>query len=708
MNSAKNKFESVTYHCPMHPEVTYSNPGICPVCGISLEPLLTSKSQDNKEIATLKWRLALAVFFTLPMVLVQLFPSSIETYISKNEWVLIEFLFTTIVVWVAGWPLMAKGIQSYFSFKLNMFSLIALGVLIAYGFSLFKIFWFYIFQENIQDPFLNGLYFGPSAVITTLVLIGQLLEALALKKTEEQIESLVHLSPQVAHLIIHVGEERKIAVEDVRKGDLLRVKPGEVIPVDGEIKESQSWVNESMITGEAIPVFKRTGSIVLAGTLNGNSSFIMIANKLGSETLLASIIQLLATSRLTKAHLQTVADKIAALLIPLVLVIALFTGLIWILTGASLSVGISHAIAVLIIACPCALGLATPMSMVVGMGLGASQGILIKDAEALEQMEKVTTLIIDKAGTLTEGKPMLTKIFARFPFSELEVLKFASSVEQFSSHPLAQSIVMGAKLKQIPLLNASYFQSIEGKGVIADVEGTRVAAGNAQLLIDLSIDPSSLLPQALQWQKEGLTVSFIALEYRAIGLIAVADPIKFTAERAIQQLRRENIRIIMATGDSTEAALAVAKRLKIDEVHANALPQDKMALVHSLQKQGESIAMVGDGVNDAPALAQANVGIAMSLGPDVAIYNSGITLIKGDLCGVVRARILSKITMQNVRQNLLFAFVYNLIAIPLAAGVFYHYLHWSLTPIIASLAMMLSSLAVIGNSLRLKGHILYD
>lgn len=689
----KKGSDTSTYYCPMHPEITSQSPGDCPICGMSLEPLLTAATpSDSDEVRDLKWRVLLACVLTLPMLIVHMYEVSLIT----------EFILATIVVWVAGFPLLVKGVQSFLTLQLNMFSLITLGVLAAYFYSLYN-----IFNPHIGN--LGDTYFEPSAVITTLVLIGQLIEAKARKKTGEQIESLIHLAPHVGHLILVNGEERKIAIEDIKKGDYLRVKPGEKIPVDGEIKEGQSWINESMITGEAIPVFKRPGSSVLAGTLNGNSSFNMIAKKVGEDTILVGMIQLIAAARLSKAPVQKLADKISAYFTPFVILIAIATAFLWSFFGYPFSIGMMHAISVLIIACPCALGLATPMSIVVGMGLGASRGILVKDAEALEQMQKVTTLIIDKTGTLTEGKPMLTKVFARFPFSESEVLKFAASIEQFSEHPLAQSIVMGAKLKHISLPNATNFQNIEGKGVIAEVDGSRVAVGNSQLLLDLNVDPSPLIPQALDWQKEGLTVSFISLEFRTIGLIAVADPIKFTAERAIQQLKREDIKVIMATGDSLEAALAVAKRLKIDSIHAGALPQDKMALVQKLQSEGEIVAMAGDGINDAPALAQADVGIAMSTGTDAAIYNSGITLMKGDLCGVVRALMLSKMTMQNVRENLLLAFGYNILAIPIAAGFFYFFgSHISLTPVVASIAMTLSSLSVIGNSLRLRGYALYD
>jgi Cu+-exporting ATPase len=700
--------KNATYYCPMHLEVTAQNPGDCAICGMSLEPLVLNKPPEDEEIKGLKWRALFAAALTIPIACLHNFPDVIQNTLSLQTLLILEVLVSTLVVFVAGWPLLSKGVRSFIYRKLNMYSLISLGILTAYFYSLYRMISPYVHHQPFADALFYELYFEPSSVITTLILIGQWIEAKALKKTSQQIERLMQLAPSVAHLNLPSGEERKIAVENIKNGDLLSIKPGAKIPADGVVKEGQSWVNESMITGEGIPVFKRPNSIVLTGTLNGNNTFSMVAEKTGEDTVLAGMIQVIATASLSQAPIQKRADKIAAYFIPTVIVIALATAILWTVIGNSFPQGVMHAIAVLIIACPSAFILSAPMSMAVGIGLGASRGILIKDAEALEKMEKVTTLIIDKTGTLTEGKPMLTKIFARFPFSEPEVLKFAACVEQNTDHPLGLSIVMGAKLKQIPLLKADNFQNIEGKGVIADVDGSRIAVGNAQLLTDLLVDPSSLVQQAMQWQKEGLTVSFVSLEYRAIGLIAVADPIKFTAERALQQLNREHIKVIMATGDSTEAALAAAKRLHIDEVHAGALPQDKMALVQKLQKEGKIVAMAGDGITDAPALSQADVGIAMTRGSDSTIYNSNITLMKGDLCGVVRARGLSRITMKNVQQNLFLAFLYNILAIPLASGLFYAFPRLGMTPVIACIAMVLSSLLIIANSLRLKKQILYD
>lgn len=688
-----NHPKTSSYFCPMHPEITSAHPGDCPVCGMSLEPSFPPSEIKSEEPGGLRWRVILALLLTIPMMLIHLTPFGLLDITVKPNGVFVELVLATLVVFVAGYPLLIKGFQSFKTMQLNMFSLITLGILAAYFYSFFNV----LFTKSFSD-----IYFEPSAVITTLVLTGQWIEAKALKKTGQEIQSLVKLQPQIAHLILPGGEERKIAIEDVKKGDLLRIKPGEKVPVDGTVKEGQSFVNESMLTGEPIPVFKRPEINVLAGTLNGNNSFTMIAKKVGDDTVLASIIQLVQEARSSKAPIQKLVDKVAAYFTPLVILLSLLTFFGWHFTGAPFSVSIAYAISILIIACPCALGLATPMSMTVGMGLGASQGILIRDASALEELEKVDALIIDKTGTLTEGKPLLAKIFAKFPFSESEVLKFAASVEQSSSHPVAESIVSGAKLKHIPIPHAINFQNIEGKGVIADSEGSKVAVGNAALLIDLGIDPSPLASQAIEWQKEGLTVSFVTLENHLIGLIAVADSIKFTAERTLSNLMRNKIQIIMATGDSQEAAISIAKRLKIDEFHAGFLPQDKLALVQNLQKKGKIVAMAGDGVNDAAAIAGANVGISMSTGSEAAIYNSSITLMKGDLRGVEKARELSKATMQNVKQNLFFAFLYNILAIPLAAGLFYPFFHVSLTPMVASIAMTLSSLSVILNALRLR------
>jgi P-type Cu+ transporter len=635
----------------------------------------------------LKGKFWLASILTLLLIALQMFP------LDPEKVAIIELLLATAVLVLAGGKLIWQGVKTFFTWQLNMFSLISLGVLTAYGYSAAMV---------MQHAPPENLYFEPSAVIITLVILGQYLEAKAIRQTKGQVEGLMELAPKMANLILPDGSMRKIAVEDVEKGDLLRIKPGEKVPVDGHVKEGQSWVDESMVTGEAIPVFKQPQAPLIGGTLNGNRTFVMIAEKVGQETLLAEMVRLVEAARMSKAPIQKLADKVAKVFTPLVIACALLTLLAWLFYGAPLSDAISRMVAVLIIACPCALGLATPLAMVVGMGLGASRGILVKDGSSLQLMEKAAILVIDKTGTLTEGKPMLTKIYAKYPYTDGEVLKLAASVEAMSEHPLAEAVVAGAKLKHIPLWDAADFQAVEGKGVIAHVEGMRVAVGNIKLLEECEIDPSQVKSQAEKWQKEGQTVFYIGTDHQAVGLIAVSDPIKFTSSAAIEELHRQHLRIVMATGDSRESALAVARNLQIDEVEAEVLPQDKMALVQRLQKEGGIVCMAGDGVNDAPALAQADVGIAMGTGAELAIHYGSITLLKGNLLGVVRARILSRKTMRTVWQNLFFAFIYNIAAIPLAAGLFASFFPFTVTPVLASIAMTLSSLSVIGNSLRLR------
>lgn len=625
------------------------------------------------------WRFWLALALTLLLIFLDLHP-------------LVQFLLATVILVFAGGKLIWRGVKTFFTWQLDMFSLISLGVLTAYFYSAVQVF--------LGKT--NNLYFEPSAVIITLVILGQYLEAKAIKKTKGQVEAMMQLAPKMANFVLFDGSLQKIAIEDVKKGDLLRILPGEKVPTDGRVKEGQSWVEESMVTGEPIPAFKQAGDFVIGGTLNTNRTFVMTAEKVGQETLLAEMVRMVEEAQNSKAPIQKLADQVAKVFVPLVLAVAVLTLLFWLYFEAPVSDAVGRMVAVLIIACPCALGLATPLAMVVGMGLGASRGILVKDASSLQLMEKVDTLVIDKTGTLTEGKPMLTKIYAKYPYTEEEVLKLAASVEAMSEHPLAQAVVAGAKLKHIPLWPVGDFQAEEGKGVIAHLDGMRVACGNLKLLEDCGIDPSSLKQKAEEWQKEGQTVFYIGSDYQAVGLIAVSDPIKFTSERAIEELHRQKLRIVMATGDSKESAHAVAEKLHIDEVEAEVLPQDKMALVQRLQKEGRIACMAGDGINDAPALAAADVGIAMGTGTDAANQSGSITLLKGNLLGVVRARILSKKTMRYVRQNLFLAFIYNIIAIPLAAGLFAAALPFTLTPVLASVAMTLSSLSVIGNSLRLR------
>lgn len=650
----------------------------------------------SHEKGGLQWQFWMSAILTLLLIILQLTPLFLP--IEEFHIALLEFFLTTILLFVPARDLLWNGVKTFYSWNLNMFSLISMGVLVAYGYSTLQLF----FPIDPAGYALEKLYFEPSAVIVTLVLLGQYLESKAIQKTADQIEGLIKLAPKMANLVQKDGSLLPIAVDDVKKGDFLRIKPGEKVPVDGKISEGQSWVDESMITGEAIPVYKHEGDPVIGGTLNGNRTFVMEAEKVGLETLLSEMIKMVEIARSTKAPIQKLADQIAKIFTPIVFIIALFTLMGWLAAGFTLSTAISHTVAVLIIACPCALGLATPLSMVVGIGLGAKSGILIKDAGSLQLMEKVSTLVIDKTGTLTEGKPMLTKIYAKYPYTENEVLKLAASVEAMSEHPLAQAVVTGAKLKLLQLWQVTDFQSVEGKGVIAFVDGLRVVIGNVKLLEESEIDPSSLKQQAEKWQKEGQTVFYIGTGFQPIGLLAVSDPLKFTSERAIQLLHEDGLRMIMATGDSKESAATVGEKVQIDEIEAEVLPQGKVDLIKHLQQSGVLVCMAGDGVNDAPALAQADVGIAMGTGTDAAIHSGSITLLKGSLLGVVRVRLLSKKTMRNVRQNLFFAFIYNILAIPLATGIFEPFFNLSLTPVIASVAMTLSSLSVIGNALLLR------
>lgn len=694
----------------MHPEIKKGETGECPICGISLEPHIPKHSLPYREESiSLRWRFWLASVLTIPLVFIHFFPAGIEpSYISLEFLPFFEWILSTGVVWIAGWPIICNCFKSFLSRQLNMFSLIGLGILIAYFYSLFHLIQLYLYASPFVETYLESIYFEPSAVITTLVLFGQFLESKGFHKTTEELDDLINIKPRLAHLILPGGEERKIAVEDVKKGDLLKVNPGEIVPVDGVIKDGQSWINESEVTGVSLPVFKRPKDKVFGGSLNGNSAFVLQAEKICQDTLLYQIIHSLNVAYGSKAPLQLKTERHVALFIPLVIIISFLTFLGWMFVGNNIGEAIQHAVAVLIIASPRALSLSNPVPNNVAIGVGVKQGILVKNAKGLELLEKVTTLIIDKMGTLTEGKPLLTKVHAEYPFTEQEVLKLGASVEAHSDHPVAQAIVTGAKMKHIHLTPTTNYQNMNGKGVIARIDGSRISVGNVKLMEELRIDPQPLFEQAEKWQKEGLTISFVALEFRAAGLLAVSDPIRFTAERALQQLHKEHLRIVLATGDSKEAAFAVGKRLQIDEIVAEVLPQDKMALVQRLQKQGQFVAMAADNINDAPAISQADVGIAMGMQMDIPATHAAITLLKGDLRGVALARLLSRKTMQNVRQNLFFSYFYNLMAIPLAAGALYSKIGVVFTPILAVILMILSGLVVIGNALRLKRLKLFE
>lgn len=692
--------------CPLHPE--NKNKESCLFCEICEKPPL-SQINELEEPQTLLWRFWLASIIAIPEIFLHLFPLGVEQYVSIDWMPFFEMLLTTLIVWVIGWPIIYKMFRSIFLQKLNRFSLIGAAILTAYFYSLLRMFLPYIEHIEISQESLYDLYFEPSAVITTLVILGLFLEARMIQKTSKILYDLLANVPRFGTVVLPNGGERKIAFDDIKRGDVLKIKPEEKIPIDGIVKEGHAWVNEAIITGESLPVFKRMNNRVLGGSLNGNRILFIIADRTGKEMQLMQMIQISASAYISTSK-QNIAEKFSQWLIPAVFLIAILTCIFWWISGFTLSVGISHAVAVLIIACPSALNLAIPLSMIVGMEIALKYGILIKDPSVFTCLAKATTLVVDKTGTLTEGKPLLTHIVAQFPFTEKEVLQLGASVEALSEHPVAQAIVSGAKLQQIALLSSLDFQNINGKGVIAHIDDSRVVVGNTKLLEELKIDPTFLVPQAEKWQKEGLTVVFVAIESRVIGLLAVADPIKFNAERAIQRLHQERLRIVMATGESKLAACAVGKKLHIDEVVADMLPQDKLFFIQKLQKEGHFVAVVGNNADDDPSMAQADVGIAMGGGSslDLSAHTASITLLKGSLRGVVRSRILCQATMKNIRQNLTLTLIYNLLAIPIAAGVLYPFFGFNLTPIIACVAMTLSSLFIIANSLRLQKIKLFE
>jgi Cu+-exporting ATPase len=661
------------YTCPMHPQIRQPTPGHCPICGMNLEPLIPSDEEDV-ELKNMTRRFWIGLVLTIPIIVLTWFKSFV--------WIQAA-LATPVILW-AGYPFFERGYRSILSSKLNMFTLIALGVGTAYFYSLVVLFFPSIFPD---------VYFEAAAVITVLVLLGQVLELRARSKTSKAIKALLNLAPAMA-TVIRNGKEESIPLEQVNRGDRLRVRPGEKIPVDGVIIDGQSVLDESMITGESIPVEKSTGDKVTGATLSGTGSFIMEAKAVGNETLLARIVHMVSEAQSSRAPIQKLADTVSAYFVPAVVLVALISFFIWGIFGPSYTFGLITAVSVLIIACPCALGLATPMSIMVGVGKGALAGVLIKNAEALEILASVDTVIVDKTGTLTEGKPYLNHIIA-LEGTEDQLLQFGASLEALSEHPLSSAIVSKAKEKGLTLLEVRDFQSITGKGVTGKIEGKTVMIGNQKLIADR-------IEKAEALKDEGQTVLLVAVDGKTIGILAASDRIKETTYEAIQMLHAENIRIVMLTGDNLTTAKAIGKPLKIDEIKAEVLPQDKNKVVKELQSQGHIVAMAGDGINDAPALAQANVGIAMGTGTDVAMESAGITLVKGDLRGIARARNLSKATMRNIRQNLFFAFIYNALGVPIAAGVLYPFFGILLSPIIASAAMAFSSVSVVWNALRLN------
>jgi Cu+-exporting ATPase len=698
------------YVCPMHPEIVREEPGSCPICGMALEPrTATVEEEANPELADMTRRFWISLIFTVPLVFLamsEMLPGQpVQHVLSPRLLTWIQLVLATPVVLWGGWPFFERGWRSIVNRSLNMFTLIAIGTGTAYLYSIIATLFPDIFPASFRTH--SGavaVYFEAAAVITTLVLLGQVLELRARSRTSSAIKALLGLAPKTARLLRNDGSEADVPLERVQPGDRLRVRPGEKIPVDGVVLEGGSAVDESMITGEPIPVEKTIGSRVTGGTVNGAGGLVMRAERVGSETLLAQIVRMVGEAQRSRAPIQRLADIASAYFVPIVVLVAIVTFVVWSVLGPEprLAHALVNAVAVLIIACPCALGLATPMSIMVGTGRGAAAGVLIKNAEALEVMEKVDTLVIDKTGTLTEGKPRLRTVHVEPSWPEATVLRLAASLERGSEHPLATAIVTGAQAHGITLSEVVGFQSIAGKGVMGTVDGHHVALGNRALLAELAVDVQALTARAEQLRQEGQTVMYVAIDRRPAGLLGVADPIKASTHEAVQQLRAEGVRLVMLTGDNRTTAEAVARTLGIDAVEAEVLPERKGEIVKRIQAEGRVVAMAGDGINDAPALAQAQVGIAMGTGTDVAIESAGMILIKGDLRGIVRARRLSRGTMRNIRQNLFFAFIYNVIGVPVAAGVLYPMFGILLSPMLAAAAMTFSSVSVITNALRLR------
>ncbi len=697
------------YTCPMHPEIVQDHPGSCPKCGMALEPRSVDVEEKNEELIDMSRRFWVSAVLALPVfvlaMVADLAPGWLPDGLSMKTVQWIEFALATPVVLWGGWPFFVRGWQSVVTWNLNMFTLIGLGVGVAWVYSVVALLFPQIFPPNMRHE--GGtvpVYFEAAAVITALVLLGQVLELRARSQTNAAIKLLLGLAPNTARIVRGDGGEEDVPLEQVMLGDILRVRPGEKVPVDGTVTEGKSSVDESMVTGEPIPVEKLAGEALIGATVNGTGSLLMRAEKVGSDTLLAQIVRMVSEAQRSRAPIQKLADIVAGYFVPVVVLIAVLTLIVWGFFGPEprLAHAVINAVAVLIIACPCALGLATPMSIMVGTGKGATLGVLIKNAEALEIMEKVNTLVVDKTGTLTEGKPQLVSVQATPGFTEDEVLRLAASLERASEHPLAESIVRGAEKRGIELGPADDFESITGQGVTGKVDGHTVGLGNLKLLQGLSVDPIELPALAEIGRAEGQTVMFIAIDGKPAGLIGVADPIKASTAEAIRDLHAEGVQVVMLTGDNYTTAKAVASKLGIDRVEAEVLPDQKAEIVKRLQQEGHTVAMAGDGINDAPALAQSHVGIAMGTGTDVAMESAGVTLVKGDLRGIVRARRLSRATMRNIRQNLFFAFIYNSLGVPVAAGVLYPVFGVLLSPIIAAAAMSFSSVSVIGNALRLR------
>ena len=698
------------YTCPMHPEIRQKGPGSCPICGMALEPdEVTLEDVENPELNDFTRRLKISAALSIPLFILamsDLIPGQPLQNLLRGQWMAyIQFVLATPVVLWGGWPFFERGWISIKTMKLNMFTLIAIGTGMSYIYSLVATFMPQLFPETFRaHGGMIAVYYEAAAVIVTLVLLGQVLELRARRQTGNAIRALLGLAPKTARRMKADGSEEDVPLEHIHLGDRLRVRPGEKVPVDGKIVDGRSVVDESMITGESVPVEKNLGMNVTGATVNGAGSFVMEATRIGSDTLLAQIVKMVSQAQRSRAPIQKLADTVSSYFVPAVVLIAVVTAIIWFAVGPdpAFTFAMVNAVAVLIIACPCALGLATPMSIMVGTGKGASFGVLVKDAAALETLEKITILVVDKTGTLTLGKPKLSQVKAVGEVPENELLTLVSALEKASEHPLAEAIVEGAKERGIKVPDVTGFESITGMGVRGNVDGRSVFVGNKALLSKFGIDPTLLVSLAAELQTSGHGVMLVAVDQKPAGIIAVRDPIKETAKEAIQYFHKNGIKVVMLTGDNRSTAEAVAREVGIDRVEADVLPQQKNEIVRKLRAEGQRVAMAGDGINDAPALAQADIGIAMGTGTDVAMESAGVTLVKGDLLGIVRAHRLSQATMKNIRQNLFFAFVYNAFGVPVAAGLLYPFWGILLSPMLASLAMSLSSVSVIVNSLRLN------
>lgn len=698
----------ITYICPMHPEVIQKGPGTCPICGMALEPeTMTGDEGENPELTDFRRRFWVGLILTIPVFILEMGSHLLGFHEfmdgTTSNWIQL-ILATPVVLW-AGWPFFERGWASVKSRNLNMFTLIAMGTGVAWIYSVAATVTPDIFPDSFRGE--SGavpVYFEAAAVIVTLVLLGQILELKARERTGGAIKALLGLAPKTAHRIDENGDAQEIAIEDIQVGDHLRIRPGEKVPVDGVVSEGSSHIDESMVTGEPMPVEKQAGSKVIGATVNANGSLIIRAEKVGRDTMLAQIVKMVADAQRSRAPIQRMADLVAGWFVPIVIVIAIIAFIVWSLVGPApaFSYALIAAVSVLIIACPCALGLATPMSIMVGVGRGAKAGVLIKDAEALETMEKIDTLIVDKTGTLTQGRPALTDIITADGFEDNELLTISAALEQGSEHPLAEAIVRAAHDQDLELPKALDFEAVTGKGVKGQVSGAKVALGNSKMMEAIGADITPLTEGADNLRAQGATAMFVAVDGKAAGVIAVSDPIKDTTPEAIQNLHKAGLKIVMLTGDNETTARSVAEKLGIDEVHADVMPEDKSRIVGELRDKGAVVAMAGDGVNDAPALAAAHVGIAMGTGTDVAMESAGVTLLRGDLNGIAEAINLSRATMRNIRQNLFFAFIYNAAGVPIAAGALYPVFGILLSPIFAAAAMSLSSVSVVGNALRLN------